>query len=214
MSSELKLIPEYGVWTAMLTRCYDPNCEAFQNYGARGITVCLRWRERRTGFKCFLEDMGSRPSKDYSIERVNNNEGYSPENCKWATRKEQCRNRRSNKLITIENTTRTLVEWCEVYSIKYSLVKDRLRDNWEITKALTTPLHKSINLQGGEKFGLWTVIVRTDDANGGKARYLCKCSCGKERKICLTDLVKNKSTQCQSCSKLGNKFAKRTKSVV
>jgi hypothetical protein len=85
-------------WTNMLNRCNNPNYKRHQDYGGRGITVCDRWNIKMGGsFQNFLEDMGERPGKEYSIDRINNSEGYYKENCKWSTMKEQSNNRRKFK---------------------------------------------------------------------------------------------------------------------
>jgi hypothetical protein len=86
--------PEYDIWKQMKQRCFNPNSQSYRNYGARGITVCERWR---SSFQAFYDDMGPRPSSDYSIERINNDGNYEPSNCKWGTRSEQNINHRTWK---------------------------------------------------------------------------------------------------------------------
>lgn len=92
--------PEYVHWNSMIQRCYTPTNGSYCNYGARGVTVCDRWRE---SFMAFYEDMGQKPGKDYSLDRIDNELlHYSPENCRWATEHQQQRNRRNVKLNIVD----------------------------------------------------------------------------------------------------------------
>lgn len=87
-------VPEYYIRATIIQRCTNPNNKDFKYYGGRGITICERWRE---SFEDFYADMGPRPSPELTIERINNNKGYSPSNCKWATRTEQMSNRQCTR---------------------------------------------------------------------------------------------------------------------
>jgi hypothetical protein len=98
---------EYAIWMSAIQRCKNPNDSNWPRYGGRGISICDRWLK----FENFIADMGVRPSKSHSIERVDNNLGYRPDNCRWATRAEQARNTRANRYLEHEGRSMCLADW-------------------------------------------------------------------------------------------------------
>lgn len=128
---------EYNAWWNMLVRCANPKNPRYAHYGGRGITVCEEWIH---DFDQFITDMGQRPTAGHSIERVDNEKGYSKENCKWATRTEQQRNRRSAKLLTVNGETLNQIEWAKRMNIPYTLISMRInRYKWSVENAVLTP---------------------------------------------------------------------------
>lgn len=114
----------YKSWRQMKDRCLNPNNKQYAEYGGRGITVCERWKN---SYENFLADMGSRPSKEYSIDRFPNNDGnYEPGNCRWATSIQQNRNRRSNHLVTYNGETLPIKAWAERFKISHVTLRWRL----------------------------------------------------------------------------------------
>lgn len=132
---------EFRIWSGMLQRCLNPKDKAYPKYGGRGIKVCERWME----FENFIHDVGPRPSLAYSLDRKDNDGDYCPENCRWATNKEQSNNRRTNTLIEYHDQTHTISEWAEKLNLPVSALLLRLNNKWTIERAFTTPLeiHKS-----------------------------------------------------------------------
>ena len=125
---------EYKAWQSIHQRCFNENDCNYKYYGARGIGVCERWMSSVN----FLEDMGRCPSKTHSIERRDNDENYCPENCKWATKKEQANNRRNTRSLEFKGVTMSVSEWAGFLELKVSTLFSRLDKGWSTHKALTT----------------------------------------------------------------------------
>jgi hypothetical protein len=106
---------EYESWAHMLQRCRNKNDPGYKNYGGRGIAVCERWNE----FESFLADMGPKPSSKHQLDRIDNDEDYKPENCRWATRIEQANNKRTNHFITMAGRTLSLADWSRQLDFPY-----------------------------------------------------------------------------------------------
>jgi hypothetical protein len=128
--------PEYLTWQSIKTRCYNKNHKDYNYYGARGITVCERWKNC---FKSFYKDMGARPSKLHSIDRINGSLGYSPENCKWSTKKEQSENRKNSVMVKIGREIKNLSVWLNEFDITWSSYKYRMKNGMSMVEAITSP---------------------------------------------------------------------------
>lgn len=115
---------EYRAWRGMIGRCYSKTNKRYELYGGRGISVCKRWLN---DFMNFYNDIGERPSKDHSIDRIDVNGNYEPENCKWSTQKEQCRNRRVNVKYNYNGKNITLPEWSELLGIPLVTLRYRIK---------------------------------------------------------------------------------------
>lgn len=125
--------PLLGTWTAMIHRCKNPNVGSFAHYGARGIRVCSRWQT----IENFAADMGPKPTPAHTIERIDVNGDYEPGNCRWATRREQNRNKRNSCWIEHNGVRLTMAEWCERTGIHQATLSTRLRHGWSAAQALT-----------------------------------------------------------------------------
>jgi len=128
--------PENQVWQNMRARCLNPNNPRYADYGGRGISVCERW----DSFRSFLADMGQRPGPEYSIERIDNDGPYSPENCRWATRGEQRRNTRQTRALTFNGKTQCLTDWAAEVGLSLDGLRHRIKQGWPLEEVLTRPV--------------------------------------------------------------------------
>ena len=122
----------------MKHRCKNPSYYLFHRYGGRGIKVCDRWNDN---FDAFLEDMGEAPTSDHSLDRIDPDGDYCPENCRWATHVDQANNRSSNRLIEHEGESKTLAQWAKELDIDYSVLQVRLDRGWPVEEAFNKPVN-------------------------------------------------------------------------
>lgn len=138
----------YGIWHNMISRCRTPTNSLFSNYGGRGITVCSEWLNYDSFRKWAMEngyDMFAKRG-ECTIDRIDNNKGYSPDNCRWANGITQSRNKRNNRIIEYNGESHTLVEWAEIIGMNPNTLHARLTYlGWSVPMALTTPTHSEFN---------------------------------------------------------------------
>ena len=130
----------YSIWRCMINRCYRLKDNSYKNYGARGIVVCKEWRRSFENFKQWALETGydkDAPRGQCTLDRINNNGNYEPNNCRWVSQKIQNNNKRTNTKFTINGCTHTVTEWCDLFNINSNLVLDRLNIGWDINTALS-----------------------------------------------------------------------------
>lgn len=129
--------PEFRSWLAMLSRCRNPNATGYDRYGGRGIAVCERWDD----FTLFYSDMGPRPSLTHSLDRIDKNGDYCPDNCRWATKEEQANNRRDNQIVIIDGAETTLRRALRQTGniVDRKTAWRRIQRGWQHEQAITVP---------------------------------------------------------------------------
>jgi hypothetical protein len=135
MKHGMNRTPTHHAWCGMISRCENPNESGYHNYGGRGIRVCESWR---TDFSAFFSDMGAKPPGK-SLDRIDNNGNYEPSNCRWATRKEQNRNRRNNVFITHNGETQCMEEWAQRLRVSPRAIAKRLERGVPVDQVLVAP---------------------------------------------------------------------------
>ena len=130
-------LKSYNIWRKMIDRCCNERHPTYKYSGARGIKIKYEWHN----YYNFVADVGE-PPDGMTLDRIDNNGNYTPENCRWATRKQQANNRRDNRRITFNGVTKTISEWAEQLGTKHQVVSSRLSRGWAEAEALTTPVQK------------------------------------------------------------------------
>lgn len=148
--------PEYRAWASLLSRCRNPKAAGYRHYGGRGIKACTSWLQ----FENFLMDMGRMPTKQHSLDRIDLNGNYEPNNCRWATHQQQARNRRGNHLLTARGRTATIAEWVDDLRVPRERIKHRL---------LLRKLNKNIVITDEDILfappckGVWLYLLNTSE---------------------------------------------------
>lgn len=131
-----KITPEYRTWSRIITRCFNPNYDRYAHYGARGITVCDRWKY---SFTNFLSDMGKRPSPKHSIDRIDGKGNYEPGNCRWATPEVQQQNRSSVPFFAFRGESHCLTDWSKILGIGMTTLWWRINNGWSVEDTFSLP---------------------------------------------------------------------------
>lgn len=141
--------PLYPVWHEIFTRCYNKNSKDYKYYGKKGVTVCDRWSIKGgQGFRNFVKDMGERPN-GYTLDRIDRNKNYCPENCRWATPLEQAKNRGIATSITYNGETLSVTEWAERLKVNREVLYHRLNYfGWDAKRTLETPISTTPSKRG------------------------------------------------------------------
>ena len=157
----------YGIWADMLQRTYNPDERCYANYGGRGITVCDEWMEFEAFYQWAIQNGYS---EELTIDRIDNDKGYFPENCRWVTRKVQGNNKRSNRRLEYQGQTKTLEDWAILFGMKLGTVANRLNLGLSVEKALEIPVkeigqRKMLEYQGETKpLGEWAELFKIKPA--------------------------------------------------
>lgn len=140
-----KVSSTYNIWSGARGRCTNKRSAAYQKYGAKGIRMCARWvsgEGGKSGFQCFVEDMGERPTSKHSLDRIDSKGNYEPSNCRWATDRQQQNNRSNNIMITAFGETDTVANWARRNNVSRIAILNRIAAGWNVERALTQPVRK------------------------------------------------------------------------
>ena len=181
--------PLYASYQAMKERCRNKNNPLYSRYGGRGISVCSRWLEHKTGFKNFLSDMGEKPT-GFTLERINNNGNYEPTNCKWASRKEQQRNQSITRKVTIEGIEYIAADLADISGLKTDSIVERALLGLTYQEVINPA--KRVFKEG---------LALGGKASGLKKQQLTHCKNGHEFNEQNTHITKEGWRKCRVCKR-------------
>lgn len=178
-----------NTWTKMKLRCEKPSDPAYHGYGGRGIFVCKRWRD---SFDAFCSDMGPKPTPKHSVDRINNNGPYSPENCRWATHDEQVSNSRTNVFIKYKGQRKTLAQWSRATGITVSCLWWRRKNGFTGDKLFSVKDLKGVYFEFNGRRGTMSELCRIFGVNNKTASLRHKQGFSLEDIFSTNDFRKEK----------------------
>ena len=188
----------------MKERCYDKSDKRYEDWGGRGIIICQEWLDDREKFVEWALNAGY--ELGLTIDRIDNDGNYCPENCRWVSISENNQNRRSSRYYTLYGKTQNLQQWCNEYNLSRSMVNKRLEMGWDFEKAITTPKkERDNNSLIGENYGRLTVISSSEKRRGRVTMWKCECDCGN---IVYVEKYKLATGHTLSCGCLRKELAK------
>ena len=137
------------IYWNMKTRCYNQSSNKYHSYGGRGIRICDEWKNSFANFKEWALNNGY--ADNLTLDRINNNGNYEPNNCRWATIKQNTNNTRKNRLLTYNGETHTMSEWCEILGVKLGTLSSRIYRGWSVEDAMTKPIRKQLTHHSEDK---------------------------------------------------------------
>lgn len=183
------------VFIHMKERCYDQTDRRYKDWGGRGITICQEWLDDVNRFVEWAINNGYKYG--LSIDRIDNDKGYSPDNCRWVTLAENNQNRRDTRFYTINGVTKNMTQWCNIYSINWSTVDRRLKLGWDVERAFTAPIRSRDKTSLlSRRFGKLTVVKFVGVKNGGDSLYECICDCGNTTIVPSNKLKRGHTKSC------------------
>lgn len=206
---------EYNLWVGMRFRCNNKKCSIYKHYGGKGIRVCARWNNKEDGYQNFLADMGRAPTAKHSIDRKDSLGDYGPQNCRWATAREQARNTATNRALTYCGKTMCIADWADEMKIPAQRISCRLHRGLSVKEALFSGTKaRRYEMSPGDRFGRWRVLSETSRGKSGTRRYLCACDCGTRMAIAASTLGGGKTGMCRACSNKKNGMRRRAERLM
>lgn len=168
----LSYTPEYRAWQTARLRCTRPANRAYAGYGGRGITMWPAWQDDP---EAFISAVGPRPGPKYEIDRIDNDKGYEPGNCRWVTRRDSCRNRRSTRWVEYGGVRMSMIDLSRTCGVSYAVLQKRIDGGWSVQAAAETPVrHKAKDGHGTARSATQTNACGYRGVKQRRGRYVAR----------------------------------------